>query len=407
MAKLSCPYCYGDITRQLLWYRCKGEGSPGKPGCKTAVDDVRKQMTGFDEQVRPSFKPKPLVTLPGGIELPMPGMRSAVCDQCGGESSERVCPLCHTPLPHSFGDRTSPLIAMVGAKGTGKTIYLRGLIEQLRTTIPGRFDADVRLAGDAHFSSSLVRQTGQMFPHRALDPQTAQAHNGRSEAVVFEWRQARSVQLPGRAFRTSYLSFFDTAGEDLTRQASAMELRYLAAADALIVLLDPFMLPQATQRLRLPQEAIRSQESTADVLFRVTEALRQGQKLRANSQVNIPVAVAFAKFDAFFETLGPDHPLVQRPAGQGAYDEAGGSATHEQVRALLHEYGGQDIDIHLRMNYKHFRYFAVSSLGAAPDYAANLVNERGALPFRMEEPLLWLLSRFNIIPRQVQREWSI
>lgn len=402
MAKLSCPYCYGNITGQRLWFRCRGGGSPGKPGCAKEVDEIRKQATGFDEAVYPSFKPGPQFTLPGGLTVTFSQTPSALCDQCGGETAEKVCPLCHTPLPHSFGDRTSPLIALVGAKGTGKTVYLRGLIEQLRGTVPARFDADVRLAGDAQFDNPILRPTAEMFPNRQLFNQTKQATNGRSEAVVFEWRRKRAIPLPGQAFRTTYLSFFDTAGEDLSKQATALELRYLAAADALIVLLDPFMLPQAAQRLRLPREAILSDEATADVLFRVTETLRQGQRLRKNSRVRIPVAVAFAKIDAFFGILGPDHPLVQRPADNGAYDEAAGRATHEHVRSLIYEYGGSQIDTHLRMNYRDFQYFAVSSLGAEPDYTAGLVNERGVLAFRTEEPLLWLLSRFSIIPRQVR-----
>ncbi len=407
MAKLSCPYCYGNITGKRLWFRCKGEGSPGKPGCVKEEDPQRTRMTGFQEHVLPSFEPKPQFTLPGGIPVTFPARTSAICPRCDGETPEKVCPLCHTPLPHNFGDGRSPLIALVGAKGTGKTVYLRGLIEQLRAGIPERFDADVRLTGDAQFSNEILKPAAEMFPNRQLYAQTMQATNGRSEAVVFEWRQARQLQLPGRAFRTTYLSFFDTAGEDLTKQASALELRYLAAADALIVLLDPFMLPQAAQQLQLPQAAIRSDEATADVLSRVTEALRRGQRLKTNAQVQIPIAVAFAKIDAFFGILGPDHPLVQRPPNEGAYDEAAGQATHEHVRSVLHDFGGGQIDTHLRLNYRHFRYFAVSTLGAPPDYSAGLVSERGVLPFRVDEPLLWLLSRFNVIPRQVRHDWSL
>jgi hypothetical protein len=50
------------------------------------------------------------------------------------------------------------------------------------------------------------------------------------------------------------------------------------------------------------------------------------------------------------------------------------------------------------MNYSAFRYFAVSALGAEPDYRRATVDEAGVQPFRVEEPLLWLLSRFDVVP---------
>ena len=47
--------------------------------------------------------------------------------------------------------------------------------------------------------------------------------------------------------------------------------------------------------------------------------------------------------------------------------------------------------------------FAVSALGAPPDYANSIVDARGVRPFRVAEPLLWLLSQFQVIPRQRQK----
>jgi hypothetical protein len=64
---------------------------------------------------------------------------------------------------------------------------------------------------------------------------------------------------------------------------------------------------------------------------------------------------------------------------------------------MLHEYGADDIDALLMFNYKTFRYFAVSALGAAPDYATGVVDKAGVRPRRVEEPLLWLLSRFGVL----------
>jgi hypothetical protein len=394
---LACPYCYHRINGRRLWFQCAGRGSPGKGGCSPAVDESRVQQTGFAEEIRPAFPP-PAQLLRVGRS------RQAACPRCGGVTGIRACPVCHTPLSANFGGSSSPLIAMVGAAGTGKTVYLTVLAHALRTSLRRRFNADVRLTGDPQggFRSPLQwleNNVDQMYKHQELFPQTNPAVRGRREPLVFEWRWEQKLARLLARYRTSFLSFYDTAGEDLNSQQTAHDLAYLGAADALILLLDPFMLPQARQRIYLPAAAIKSTEATIDVVARITEKLRTSHRVNPTKKIEIPVAVAFAKIDAFFGLLGSDHPLVRTPAAGGAYDENLGQATHEQIRALLHDWGADDVDVHLRYNYAHFRYFALSSLGIPPDYES-LTITGGVHPHRVEEPLVWLLSLFGVVPRQ-------
>jgi hypothetical protein len=404
MRRLACPYCYHRIDGARLWFQCSGRGSATRDGCKPSHDDARERETGFKEPTRPAFAPPP------GRRIR--SVRVAYCPACWGKSGIRVCPCCHTPLPPNFGESRSPLIAMIGAKGTGKTVYLTALAQGLRRDLSRRFDADVRLSGDSQggYASPLkwlTQNIDHMFRQHLLFPTTEPAHDGRREPVVFEWRRAHRVGwLPSRyrtRYRTSYLSFYDTAGEDLGTQQSAYDLSYLGAADALILLLDPFMLPRAAERLNLPGKALTSSESTLDSLSRATDSLRVSRGVRADVRIDIPVAVAFAKMDAFFHLLSSDHAVRRLPTATAAYDETLGQATHEHVRALLHDWGGDDIDRHLRFNYATFRYFAVSSLGAPPDYDAGTVTLSGVHPHRVDEPLLWLLSQFHVVPARDHR----
>jgi hypothetical protein len=393
MSGLACPYCYGRIEVRGLWFRCTGRGSPGKERCKPVHDADRVREIGIDELVLPSFAPKK-----AGLRAPV----DAVCPRCGAPSAVKVCPHCHSKLPVGFGEAASPLIAMVGAKGTGKSVYLKVLAHELRHGMSSRFDADIRLHGDGQFSADgagrdFLDPAGKLFPDRQLYAQTSQSTNGRREPILFAWRQRR--RFPGLSqFETTYLSFFDTAGEDLGNQDDVDNLRYLGAAEALILLLDPFMIPQARDSLRLPAAAVQSAAATIDVVARVTESLRISHRLGSRRNIAIPVAVAFVKIDAFFGLLGSDHPLVRRPQPGPFYDEGAGRETHEFVRAQLHGWRADDIDAHLTLNYRNFRYFAVSALGAEPDYDRGVVDERGVHPFRVDEPLLWLLSRFGVVP---------
>ncbi|MFY1693294.1 hypothetical protein [Plantactinospora sp. WMMB782] len=408
MPRLACPFCYHRIDGAMLWYQCMGKGSADRDGCLPIDDAARRRETGFAEPMLPTFPP------PRGQRW-RPTSK-AYCPDCDGGTGMRACPCCHTPLPANFGESRGPLIAMVGAKGTGKTVYMTVLARELRS--PGlrrRFDADIRLTGDGQggFRSPLQwleNNVDRMFVGHQLFPATTQAIKGRQEPLVFEWRAERRSWLRDRrmlhtrpVYNTSYLSFYDTAGEDLSRQAQAYDLEYIGAADALILLLDPFMLPKARERLNLPDSAITSTEATIDVLSRVTESLRAYLGVPGHRRIRKPLAVAFAKMDAFFEELGEGHPLRREPGQVPAYDDALGRDTHEHVRALLRGWQGDDIDTHLRFNYETFRYFFVSALGAPPDYDNAMVDDGGVRPYRVNEPLLWLLSRFGVVPRQARR----
>ena len=398
-ATLTCPFCYTRFKRQELWFQCLGRGTAHADGCRPVADDARRRLTGFSEPSLPAFRPTD--------EFSLGTPKRGVCPRCGGESRVRACPSCHTRLPYEFGTSASPLVAMVGAKGTGKTVYLTVLSRVLQSReIRQTYNVDVHPTGDGldGFTSAsqwIQQNVRRVYVDGQLFPATAPAINGRKEPLVLEWRGEQPRRLPFThrpRLRTSYLSFYDTAGEDLGSQSDAYELHYLRAADSLILLLDPFMLPTTQQRLRLPRSAITSTEPTKSVLVRITEALRASEHLR-RSMIDIPVAVAFVKMDAFYERLGENHPLLRRPDLSHGYDEELGRTTHEQVKALLSEFGGADIDQHLYANYLDYRYFFVSALGAQPDYDTATINARGVQPDRVEEPLLWLLQRKNVLPK--------
>ena len=185
----------------------------------------------------------------------------------------------------------------------------------------------------------------------------------------------------------------------MTSQEFVNAQAYLTSADALIVLLDPFQLKGSHDRITVPPAAVRDAEPPLNVLARITELLRANSGISARRRISTPIAVVFSKIDAFYRMLGDGHPLLRQPATGPHYDDAAGRDTDEHLRALLTELDADDIDVHLRSHYKNFRYFAVSSLGAEPDYAGQRIDAGGVRPFRVDEPLLWLLGLFKIIDR--------
>lgn len=395
MAKVACPYCYNLIDQRGLAYQCLGRGVPGGPTkCTKSVDEKRAKLANISVPAYPTF------TVQKGL---LGTSREAPCPTCLGVTGVRACPVCHTPLSAAFAESRSPLVGVVGGKGAGKSVYLSVLHHELNTAVARTFDADIRPFGDQQGGLSSPRQWLEdyeeaLFNKGQLFESTESAAGGQRAPVVIQWRQPRR-KLGRETLGTTVLSFYDAAGEDMNSQDRVHTQAYLGVADGLVLLLDPWQLPGASERIAVPENEVREAAPPLEVLGRITELLRTTHKVKDTRKIKVPLAVVFAKMDAFYSVLGPHHPLWTRPPALPSYNETVGADTHEQVRALLHEYGADGIDRLLERNYSRFRYFAVSALGAAPDYAAKQVDKGGVRPFRVEEPLLWLLSDFGAIDR--------
>ncbi len=115
--------------------------------------------------------------------------------------------------------------------------------------------------------------------------------------------------------------------------------------------------------------------------------------------ISKPLAIAFTKLDALRHDLEETSPL-RRPAPQAPYfDETDSSAVHDQIRQMLARWDGPQIDNQVTANYQRFRYFGLSALGDPPT-SGNMVSPAGIEPYRVADPLLWLLSEFGAITKQ-------
>lgn len=215
------------------------------------------------------------------------------------------------------------------------------------------------------------------------------------------WQAEVAGRLGGRRLRSTTLSFIDSAGEDFNRLEDAYSLQYLTACDGLVVALDPFGLPGARASITLPPRAAdkSSDSDPLQVLERVTEVLRTEHGIKRKKRIKVPLAVVFTKIDAFFPTLSEGNPVLASSGSAHCYDEADGLSVHEHMRSLLREWGADDVDLHLRLNYDDFRLFGVSALGAQPIYAEERVAPGGVRPHRVEDPVLWLLAKEGMVKR--------
>ena len=382
----ACPFCFRKIDSSNLAFQCSGRGNTP---CVKDTDEARIKLTGSHAETFVTFMP---LKGRGGLVARVGPV--AICPKCGGEAKRRACPDCHTALPIDFVGSKNPMIGLVGSKGSGKTVLMTVLVKQMREVIGRRYDADIRIAtdnpdGHQGMSDYQASREQPLYSQRTLPVGTSQlATRKYATPIVLRWRSHKSTML----------SFVDSAGEDLNDTETAFTLQYLSVCDSLIITLDPFALPGARARLKLPESATQVDDDVPlEVINRITEILRTEHKVKDRKKIANPVAIVFTKIDAFYQILDQHNPIMATAPLAAAYDNADGEAVHEHMRALLDEWHAGDIDRHMRQNYADYRYFAVSALGAEPDYESGQVAVGGVRPHRVEDPVLWLLSKTRTV----------
>ncbi|REE97200.1 TRAFAC clade GTPase domain-containing protein [Thermomonospora umbrina] len=389
MSALVCPYCYLDFAEKEILFRCTGLLGPGGRKCEVKRDPVLFERFGLQEALPPTFAAK--------------GRRGdAVCVECSSRTARRVCPRCHSQLPVHFGKIDNRLVAMIGAKESGKTVYMTVLLHELMHGIGRRFDAAVQGSDDHTRRQFTDRFEHDLYGARRLPGTTRSAATEHRLPLVFRVSLTKR-RLAREAIRHTLMSFFDTAGEDLTSVESVeLNTRYLRSASGVILLLDPLQMAGARELaatgVPMPGHG-PGFDTPFNVLSRVTELLQTATRTGPGKKLAIPMAVAFSKIDALWDTFEPGSPLLQSaPDRRPALDLDDREAVHEHVRALLHEWDGGQIDQLLRANYRSYGFFGLSALGEPP--RDGKIAESGIRPHRVEDPFLWLLSQFKVIPTQ-------
>jgi Double-GTPase 2 len=390
--RLYCPYCYSGFSEREIWFRCSGRIGPKGERCSPEIDPVRRDRSGFGQVLPPVFDSDGR-------------LRAANCPTCGAESTTRICPACHMQLPVHFGKVRSRMIALVGAKESGKTVYMTVLVhelmhrmgEDLNAAISGA-DDETRLRFASDYEQPLYRDA------RLLASTTTAGTRDRAPLVFRFTTEGRSSRLnrngTGEPQRT-LLSFFDTAGEDLRSVRSVEEnVQYLAAADGIVLLLDPLQMRGARQ-LAAPGTLLPTPgavgDEPANVLENITDLIMAKERIKASQRIGKPLAIVFTKMDALLHDLKETSPLLRPPAHTPYFDERDSREVHTEIQRLLARWEGSRIDQIAQKNYRTYRYFGVSALGETPTQQ-NRVSPRGIRPYRVTGPFTWMLAQFGTIP---------
>ena len=394
LTTLACPYCYETFTARQILFRCHGrKPSRGGEQCKLGRDELLERRWGNTRDVGPIFQPS---------GLSRGKANAATCPDCGGVTNYRICPLCHSQLPVQFGMVTSKMIGMAGAKDSGKTVYMTVLLHELRNRVGAEYNAAIMGADDDTLARFTQKYENVLYADNQMLFTTLGAgqNDGRVDPLVFRFTSTQDGLGGGKA-EQRLMSFFDTAGEDFQSQDSVdVNTRYLACAEGILLLLDPLQMTGA-RRLAAPGTPLPGTgpeyQSPEAILTRVTNLLLSQNK-RGKSEIGKPIAVVFTKIDTLWHTFDEHSPLRAAPPQSGRFNTADSLDVHEQIRHLLHSWEGSQIDQILRQHYPRHRFFGVSALGGAPT-PDQRVAASGIQPYRVADPLLWLLSGFGAVPK--------
>jgi Double-GTPase 2 len=316
-------------------------------------------------------------------------------------TSALYCPApgCGRRLERDYIDTPARIIAVVGSSESGKSTYVGVLVNELRNRVGEAFDdASVELVGDASrdryrevFGTYLyeqgrtLRRTDSIRALHALEP------------LLFMLRFPRRGRLSGRErLMTGITVFYDTAGEDILDADRRGRLsRYLAAADGIVFVLDPLQVPSVRDAVSGAEVLPAVTHDQVEMVQGVAETLRESSP---GSQIATPLALVVAKTDALVDLLPPATALTRQGPHYGAYDETDGQQVHDEMRAVVHGWTNGSTLINLVQNsFADHRFFGVSALGFPPE-SSDQLSPQGIHPLRVEDPMLWLLARFGLVP---------
>jgi Double-GTPase 2 len=372
--RMTCPYCYESFYRWQILFQCSGK--PSRLGRQCVPEQDAAYTARFGDIA----------------QLPVFGswrQRKAVHGPCAEMTWFRVCPRCHHRLPADFERVPSRMVAVVGARDSGKTAMLTVLIKELDGRVGDRLGLTVWPADEetrreyAAYKQVIYSDNSVPYGTRPLGTQgTIRA------PMVFAVAARRKGRR--RAKRT-LLSFFDTAGEDLrTKESVERNAQYLRSADAILLLLDPLQTEGGREGLVGDGGMNASPDEAFSVLQRITELIQGGRYVL---RVRKPLAIALSKVDLFWARLGPVSPLRRPEPELDGFATTDGAAVQSEVQRLLRDWDGRKIQDFVAANYTRFHYFGFSALGHTP--ADRQLTGAGVRPYRVVDPFVWLLTQLG------------
>jgi hypothetical protein len=359
-----CPSCFSEFPTTKMLFTSFG-GGDALPGKYTILDWLQK---------RP---PTPPVNA-NGVKL-----------------TNKICPNCQKQLPFTAGGQASLVIGLIGAKFVGKSHYIAALIDRLATQVGGDLEAALIPTSEETAERYQREFHDPLFRNKLELPMTP----GTPPPLIYDLRFSGSLWGED-GWRSVTLAFYDTAGENFDKADKVREMvNYLRHASGVILLIDPLQVEAVRQALpdNVRQPDADSMADPQQVVGRVYQELENGKVVVDNSPLGIPVAVVLTKCDVLKDAgfLDPNRLWNSDRRHRGYFDQE----AHDDMVGMFGEYvrkWSPEVFHNVTQRFSRYAFFGVSSTGCASDTKTR--RFKYISPWRVEDPLLWLLAELGVIP---------
>lgn len=367
MAKFTCPFCITEYDKKKVLYVCPKCGNP---------------------------------TVPGFLEREPIKCKT---EGCGNLATTRTCPYCGGSIPKVALETSNLPFSIVGVSTSGKTNYITVMLQELRQA------SGLKLA--------LGHQTMETLNHQnqnasyIYDEHIIPGATEKGEPVPQIWFIKNLQKKHGNEVPTYTFTIFDGAGEDHEQEMdpSSTNCRYIKASKAILLAIDPLVLPSIRGGGVVDEEVMSNSLSGSpisgmgknfgDIINSVATYIKTAKGIKASKMLDIPVAVVLTKFDTILnhEAFGPQ-ALIKKSSmtvRNGCIDMSEIKQVDMEIRNWLEMIGESSFIDALDSHFKEYTFFGVSSYGQPPIDAVTLPDE--IKPHRVLDPILWLFKRFNFI----------
>ncbi|MDP4146952.1 MAG: hypothetical protein Q8936_21180 [Bacillota bacterium] len=397
-SKYICPFCFTEHKLNEVEFRCSSD--PKK--CAYEKDDKFTDMFGVEQ-----LKGRVIKNMSEDEKNVMP--KEAFCPKCGGKTTVRLCPTCHSELPYTVGEYEDLIFAVIGAKEAGKSHYISVLIDKIMNEIGTAFNCSLqpindetikRYRNDFYYpvfrKNEVIRVTRSARTDSSVRKPLIYTLTFKEDGILGGLLKSKKIN------NVVTVAFFDTAGEDLNEEDVMQTVnKYIYNSSGIIFLLDPLQLPEVREGLPVGTPLPEQNTEMEDLLARTANLIRKAKGINMNKLIEIPVAVAFSKMDAVAALMDPSSCInyPSKHVKQGKFDLGDFEDVNGFMESLVRSWGGENFANQLSANFKEHAYFGITALGCNPES-----NKIGKLrPHRVEDPFLWLLWKRKLIKSEKRK----
>ena len=376
--EIVCLYCFRNFSHDRVMFRAlEALDTDGYQAQTDLVLDDYRSRFHLDSagELNAVLDPDEFSEIHKGYHR---GVLSSLKDDYDNITTKRLCPYCHNDITQSAGFSPSTIISVVGAKQSGKSVYLTSLIHTLKSVTPHNFPI---------FCTPINSEMGRKFKSAYEDPLIEKgrliysAHGKQQEPFIF------TLSFSDGSKPEINVAFFDGTSDEYMDIYAA----HIRNSSGILFLVDPMQFRSVGRKIQLKNHLdFLPSDEPVDILSELVDdyIYKQGGEIS-----DIPTAIILSKTD-LLESLAGEEDFVR--TGSHFFS----NYRHKEFFTISEfDKINKEIDKLITTVDPNFRnaltrrfsklgFFAISALGHKIGTFA---------PIRVDEPFLWILYQMGYI----------